>query len=184
MTTSHAEGTGNGWFIALGIVLVLTGMVAVAFPFVATLSVELFVGSFILVAGLFTLFHAFAEKEWGGFAWQLAIGILYSLGGIGFLALPIGGAIALTVFLGVVFLTEGIARMVMAFRIRPERAWGWVLASGGVSLMLGVLILAGIGNGASLAFIGLLVGINLIFAGASFTALGFEGTRSPAAHPA
>lgn len=184
MTTSHSDGTGSGWFIALGILLVLTGMIAVAFPFVATLSVEIFVGSIVLAAGLFTVVHAFAENEWGGFFWQLAIGILYATGGICFLALPLSGAIALTLVLGAMFMVEGIARVVMAFQSRPERAWGWILASGGVSILLGVLILAGIANGASLAFIGLLVGVNFICAGASFVAAGAGAERSPAAHPA
>lgn len=184
MIHSQEDNAGSGWFVALGVLLVLTGMIAVAFPFMATLSVEIFVGSFILVAGFVTVFHAFAENGWGGFFWQLTIGILYILGGVGFLVLPISGAIALTLLLGAMFAMEGVIRMIMAFQIRPGRSWGWMLASGGVSLALGILVFAGMANGASLALMGLLVGINLISAGFSLVAIGWGQPRPSGAQPA
>lgn len=178
------QDTGKGWFIALGILLVLTGVVALTFPFIATVSVELFIGLAFLAGGIFTVFHAFWEKAWGGFFLQLLIGILYVAAGFVFLALPISGAIALTIVLGAVFAAEGIARIVMAFQIRPQRSWGWILASGGVSLLLGILVFAGLANGASLAFIGVLVGINFLFAGTSFIAVGSGYAEIPTARPA
>ncbi|MEO0866333.1 MAG: DUF308 domain-containing protein, partial [Pseudomonadota bacterium] len=104
---------GNGWFVALGVVMILTGIGAFAFPLIASLSVEILVGCTFLVGGAATLVQAFQEKEWGGVFWQIAIGIIYTLGGIAFLINPFGGVLALTVFLGVVFVVEGIARIVM-----------------------------------------------------------------------
>ena len=166
------EHRGNGWFIALGVIMILTGIGAFAFPLIASLSVELLVGATFLVGGIATLFHAFQEKEWGGVFWQLAVGIVYMAGGLVFLVNPFGGVIALTVFLGVVFLVEGIARIVMGFQMRGERNWGWAVASGAMSLLLSILVFGGFATGASLGFIGLLLGINFIFAGASFVALG------------
>lgn len=91
---------------------------------------------------------------------------------------PFGGVIALTVMLGVVFLIEGIARIVLAFRMRSERNWGWFAALGGISVLLGLLVLGGLANGASLGFIGVLLGVNFIFAGESFIALG-RATENP-----
>ena len=93
-------------------------------------------------------------------------------GGLIFLVNPFGGVIALTVFLGIVFLVEGIARMIMGFQMRSERNWGWVVASGAMSIILSVLVFGGFATGASLGLIGVLLGINFIFAGASFVALG------------
>lgn len=166
------EHRGNGWFIALGVIMILTGIGAFAFPLVASLSVELLVGATFLVGGIATLFHAFREKEWGGVFWQLAVGIVYMAGGIVFLVNPFGGVIALTVFLGAVFFVEGIARIIMGIQMRGERNWGWAVASGAVSVLLAILVFGGFATGASLGFIGLLLGINFIFAGASFVALG------------
>ena len=179
-SSNLSEHRGNGWFILLGAVMILTGIGAFAFPFVASLSVELLVGATFLVGGIATLIQSFQEKEWGGVFWQLAIGIVYLAGGLVFLVNPFGGVIALTVFLGIVFFVEGIARMIMGFQMRAERNWGWLVASGGMSMLLGILVFGGLANGASLGFIGVLLGVNFIFAGASFIALGSAKADEPA----
>lgn len=163
---------GNGWLTVLGVIMILTGIGAFAFPLVASLSMELLVGATFLVGGVATLIQAFQEKEWGGVLWQLLIGVLYVAGGIVFLANPFGGVVALTIFLGAVFLVEGIARIVMGFKLRTKRNWGLMVASGAMSILLSVLVFAGFASGASLGFIGLLLGVNFLFAGASFVALG------------
>lgn len=171
-SSNLGEHRGNGWFILLGVVMILTGIGAFAFPLVASLSVELLLGATFLVCGIATLFQSFQEKEWSGVFWQLVIGIVYLAGGIVFLVNPFGGVIALNVFLGIVFFAEGIARIVMGFQMRSERNWGWLVASGGMSMLLGILVFGGLASGASLGFIGVLLGLNFIFAGASFVALG------------
>ena len=173
MTTSITDDQpGKGWFVFLGIVMILTGIAAIAFPFVASLSVELLAGGAFLVGGIATLFQAFQEKEWGGVIWQLVVGIVYVLGGIAFLANPFGGVVALTVVLGAVFLVEGIARIVMGFQMRGQPKWGWVVASGAMSVLLGLLVFGGLANGASLGLIGVILGLNFIVSGAAFFALG------------
>jgi uncharacterized membrane protein HdeD (DUF308 family) len=172
LSSNLSEHRGNGWFVLLGVVMILTGIGAFAFPLVASLSVELLVGATFVVGGVATLIQSFQEKEWGGVFWQLAIGIIYLVGGFVFLANPFGGVVALTVFLGIVFFVEGVARMIMGFQMRSGRNWGWLVASGGVSMLLGILVFGGMANGASLGFIGVILGINFIFAGASFVALG------------
>lgn len=184
MTNTETQDAGRGWFIVLGVLLIVTGVAALMFPFLASLSVELLIGLAFLTGGVFTLVQAFFEKAWRGFFWQLLIGILYAVAGIVFLVMPISGVIALTLMLGGVFTAEGIARIIMAFQVRPQRSWGWILASGGVSLLLGILVLAGMANGASLAFVGFLVGINFVFTGTSFIAIGSGHTELPDARPA
>ena len=169
------EDIARGWFVGLGILLVLTGIGAVVFPMLATLSVELFVGSVLLIGGFVTLIHAFKNKEWGGFFLELLVAALHILAGVVFLANPFAGMFALTAMLAVFFIVDGIVRMVLAINVRPERAWAWLLASGLMSLLLGTLIAVGIANGTSLAFIGFMVGINLMFAGISYIAFGNEG---------
>jgi uncharacterized membrane protein HdeD (DUF308 family) len=183
LSSNLSEHRGNGWFVLLGVVMILTGIGAFAFPLVASLSVELLVGATFVVGGVATLIQSFQEKEWGGVFWQLAIGIIYLVGGFVFLANPFGGVVALTVFLGIVFFVEGIARMIIGFQMRSGRNWGWLVASGGMSMLLGLLVFGGLANGASLGFIGVLLGVNFIFAGASFVALGSAKADTTADDP-
>ncbi len=169
---TDSEREPNGWLIILGIALILVGVGAAAFPLAATLSVEILTGSAFLVAGICTIFHAFAAEKWSGVFWETMIGLLYIATGIGFLLNPLAGIVALTVMLGGVFLAEGMMRAILAFQLRPAKNWGWMLFSGLVSALLGALVIGGLANGASLLFLGMLVGINFIFAGAAFIAVG------------
>ncbi|MBO9448216.1 HdeD family acid-resistance protein [Ruegeria sp. R14_0] len=178
-SSSLDDHRGNGWFVALGVVMILTGIGAFAFPLLASLSVELLVGATLLIGGIATFVQAFQEKDWGGVFWQIAIGIVYLAGGLVFLVNPFGGVIALTVLLGAVFFAEGIARVVMGIQMRSERNWGWVVASGAMSILLAMLVFGGFATGASLGLIGVLLGVNFIFAGASFIALGSAKSEKP-----
>lgn len=164
----------RGWFIALGIFLIATGVGALIFPQVATLSVELFVGSAMLIGGIATLVHAFKSTGWGGFLIEIFIAATYIAGGALFLFNPLAGIFTLTALLAAFFAFDGILRILMAIQIRGERSWPFFLVSGLLSLMLAILIVAGIANGASLAFIGFLVGINFVFAGVSYIVCGRE----------
>lgn len=159
---------GRGWFIALGIVLVVIGAASLLFPFLAAWSLEFVAGVTLLAGGVFTLIHAVRVSGWRGTALQGLLGLLYIGGGIIFLANPFAGLLALTVMLGAFFAADGVARILLAFRIRPQRAWWLFLVTGLIALVLGTLVLLGLPSGWSVAFLGLFVGINLIFTGVSF----------------
>lgn len=168
--------TGRIWFIILGALFILTGTAAIVFPLIASLSLNLVAGVALLTGGLFTLVHAFGNRGWRGFAAQVALGLLYVVGGALFLFNPLAGMVALTILLGAVFAADGVARMIIALRIRPDRSWWIFLTSGLLSLILGVLVLIGLPSGLSLTFLGIVFGINLILTGASFIAC--SGTDS------
>ncbi len=172
-----------GWLIALGIATLLTGFAAIAFPLASTLAIEILVGFLFLTIGLMTMAHAFMEKGWKGFLWALLIGCLYILAGIAFLANPLGGVLTLTVMLGVVFLAEGILRIVLGFQMRPNNRWGLMIASGAMSILLAIMVLAGLANGSSLLVIGIMVGINFIFAGAALIQIGLGARQGQADTP-
>lgn len=175
---------GRGWLVFLGIVMLLTGIAALVFPLVASLSVELLIGCAFAVGGVATLIQALSEKEWGGVFWQLLVGVVYLAGGIIFLLDPFGGVLALTVIVAAVFVAEGVLRIVLAFKLRGEPRWGLLAAAGGISILLGVLVFAGLASGASLGVIGALLGVNFIFAGVSFLALGSQSTSDASDHQA
>lgn len=158
----------RGWFVALGILLVLTGAGALLFPMIVSLSINLLVGVTLLAGGGFTAVHAFRAKGWNGFAFELLLALVYIAGGLFFLFVPVAGLFALTVTLGAFFAADGVGRIILGLTIRPERAWSAFLASGLLSLALGLVVLIGLPGGASFSVLGILVGVNMVLAGMSF----------------
>ena len=160
----------RGGFIALGIALVAVGILSLAFPLVAALSFNLLVGVTLMTGGILTLVHAVRVRRWQGFALQLLLGLLYLGGGIIFVLNPFAGLVALTITLGAFFAADGVARVLLALQIRPESGWWLFLVSGLLSLVIGVLVFFGLPSGWSVAFLGLVLGINMIMTGIAFLA--------------
>jgi len=166
-----------GWFLALGILLVLAGMAAIAFPFLSTIAAKIAIGWIFLVTGVIEIIHAFYVKRWAGFFWNLLIGILYVLAG-GWLAFfPLTGILTLTIVIAALFIAEGIVEFIMGLRMRPHEGWGWVFFSGIVAVAAGLLIALSLPESAVWA-LGLLAGINLLFSGWSFIYLALSGKRA------
>lgn len=157
----------RGWFVFLGIALIVIGAVAITFPLMTTIAAKIFVGWLFLVGGILQVVHAFSTQKWSEFLLSLLIGALYVIAGAWLAFLPFTGIITLTIFLAATFLLEGVLEIGMAMRIRPKGGWVWMLVSGIIAIGAGVLIVAGLPSTAAWA-IGLLVGINLIFSGAGY----------------
>jgi len=165
-----------GWFLALGIVFVLAGLGAIAFPLVSTIAAKVALGWIFLVGGVLMIVHAFSSSRWQGFLLGLLIGILYLVAG-GWLAFfPFTGIITLTILLAALFLAEGVLEVIMAVRVRPHEGWGWLLLSGLIAIAVGVMIGLNLPSSATWA-IGLLTGINLLSTGVSFIVLALAGRR-------
>ncbi len=153
-----------GWFLALGIVWIILGTTAIIAPYIATLTIELLVGSLFLVGGIAQLVQAFTGRNWKGFALHTFGAILAVVAGGLLLWYPLGGVITLTLLLVAFFIADGVFKIMLALQVRPERNWGWLLFSGIIALILAGLIWAKFPGSAAWA-IGLLVGINMIFGG-------------------
>jgi uncharacterized membrane protein HdeD (DUF308 family) len=153
-----------GWLLAVGILMIILGVIAIGAPVVATIAVQVMLGWLLVIGGLAEGIHAFMAQGWRGFLLELLSAILYLAVGILLLVNPVEGALALTVVLAVFLIVEGIFKIIMALRVRDHRGWGWLLASGILSLILGVLIWAQ-WPASGLWVIGLLVGIQLLFTG-------------------
>jgi uncharacterized membrane protein HdeD (DUF308 family) len=177
---SHVIDNYRGWFIALGVVLILIGTGAIVFPLLSTLSTGIFVGWVLVIGGVAQVVHAFWAKEWSGFFWQLLIGLLELSAGIALLAFPIAGVIALTVFMAITFIVEGVLKIVLAFNIKPQSGWTWVLVSGVLSAVVGIMLWAKLPSSALWA-IGLLVGLNIAMAGWSLLMMAWLGNKASSA---
>ena len=166
-----------GWFLALGIVLILAGLAAIAFPLLGTIAVKIMLGWLFLIGGVLMIMHAFQAPGWQGFLWELLVGILYAVAGAYLAFFPLTGLLTLAILLAVMFIIEGIFEVIQAFRVRPHEGWGFLLLSGIAALAVGVLITLSLPSSAEWA-LGLLAGINLLFSGWSYVFLALAGRRA------
>jgi uncharacterized membrane protein HdeD (DUF308 family) len=170
----HYVGLHWGWFLGLGIFLVLAGIAAIAFPFVSTLAAKFTLGWLFLLVGAFNIVHAFGTSGWRAFGFNLLVGLLFTVAGAYLAFFPFTGIITLTLVLAALFLVEGYLEIMMAVRLQPDAGWWWVLLSGILAVAAGILIALGLPATATWA-IGLLVGINLLASGLSYVFLALSG---------
>lgn len=171
-----------GWLLAFGIVQVIAGAFAIAIPTLASVVAVAVFGWVMIVSAVFQIAHAIRVRKWPGFVLHLLGGLLYGAAGILTLLYPFSGALALTLLVAGLFLADGILQIVMAYRVRPREGWGWFLASGIASIVLGALLAFG-WPGTAMWALGVLLGVNLIFAGAMHSALALECRRKQRQEP-
>ena len=160
-----------GWIVALGVVYVLAGLIALGSVLTATVVSVFLVGIMMIVAGVAEVVGAFQIKGWGKFLLWVLLGALYIVAGFVTFQNPILAAAVLTLILGVALIVSGIMRIILAFSVQQEAPWVWVLLSGVVTLVLGGLILARWPI-SSLYILGLFLGVDLVIAGAGWIGLG------------
>jgi uncharacterized membrane protein HdeD (DUF308 family) len=176
MSLSDSVRANWGWMLALGILFIVGGVFAFAAPFLAGIVVATVVGVVIAIAGIAQIIHAWRMQSWGGFVWQLIIGIVLLVGGISIYLDPVSGVITLTLLAAVMFVVKGIFQIILGFRLRPHDGWGWIVASGVIALIVGVLIYIQWPMSAGYA-IGTLAGISLAFTGWSYVAIALAARR-------
>ena len=158
-----------GWFLAFGIVLLLLGIAAVARSVTATVASMMFFGWVLVFASLIQFVEAFMVGKWAGFFLHLLVAILFGLVGVLMLTKPTISAEAVTFVMSVFFLIGGLYQLVAALWTHLP-GWGWQALNGVLSSIMGILIIAQ-WPVSGLWVIGLFVGIDLIFYGASWIAL-------------
>jgi uncharacterized membrane protein HdeD (DUF308 family) len=176
------EGLRRGWktLMAVGVIAIFVGCVAILVPAVASVATAIFIGWILIIAGAFLVAGAFAAQTVGSVVLRLIWALLTVIVGIYLIVEPDSGTLTLTLVLGLYFLFMGITRIAVAFAARGQQGAGLVGLSGVAGLLVGILILAKLPESSDWA-IGLLVGIDLIFAGwtlISVALIGKDLTRS------
>jgi uncharacterized membrane protein HdeD (DUF308 family) len=166
-----------GWIVALGVVYIIAGFIALGSVMMATVASVLVVGAMMIVAGVTEVIGAFQMKSWGKFLIWALLGVLYVIAGFLTFENPLFAAVLLTLFLGASLIASGAVRLFLAFSMKRESPWIWVALSAVITLLLGLLILARWPVN-SVYILGLFLGIDLIFAGAGWLSLGFSLRRS------
>jgi uncharacterized membrane protein HdeD (DUF308 family) len=156
--------------MAVGIGIVIAGVLAILSPFIAGLSVTIAVGVLLVVSGVSRLFLAF---KMGSFRVGLLVFVL------GLLSLAVGGYLvsrpeiglsALTLFLAVYFVIDGVLEIIWSFRLRGIKGWGWTLFSGIAALVLGIMIWRQFPVSGEWA-VGTITGVHMLFAGSAIALL-------------
>lgn len=160
-----------GWFVALGVLLLIFGGIAFGNLVIATVASVYLVGWLMLFSGVIEIVHAFGVKSWGRFFYWLLSGLLYAVAGFFAFYNPLLASAVLTFLLAVALIAAGVLRLWVGWEHRSEKGSGWIIAAGIVTLLVGVLIaLRWPAN--SLWVLGLFLAIDLIFQGWTFIAFG------------
>jgi uncharacterized membrane protein HdeD (DUF308 family) len=157
-----------------GVLLVLVGFVAIAVPFVAGILTAVLVGSLLIFVGLLGLWTSWSMRRVKGNGWAMLSSAVALIAGASLLAWPIGGLISLTLMLGAYLTVDGVTTIALAMQHRraKTRNWVWLLGSGILDLLLAtaiVMLLPSI----SVWLVGVIVGVDLSFAGISLIAMGW-----------
>lgn len=166
-------------FLFEGILLAVLGVAALILPPLASLAIAIFLGWMFLVSGIGGLIVTYWARSTPGFWWSLVSAALAVLAGMLLLARPMQAVLTLTIVLAAYFLAEGVTTIMYALEHRrePSSRWSWLLISGLVDIAISFLVITGLPSSAEWA-IGILVGINLLFGGATLIGMALAARNS------
>ncbi|MFO8153079.1 HdeD family acid-resistance protein [Guyparkeria sp.] len=158
----------QNWFLWLfvGILSVAAGILALANPFAATVTAELLIGYLFIAIGLLTLVSAFQDQGWAARIWALLLGALMAVFGFNLVLHPLEGIITLTFLVASLMLVMGVLRLVMALTPLAAGARLLLIFSGGLSILLAVMIFSNF-PWSSAVVLGVFLAIELISNGVS-----------------
>jgi uncharacterized membrane protein HdeD (DUF308 family) len=161
------------WYLLQGGLMILGGILALAYPVITSVAVVTLLGWVLIVSGIVQGLSIIGARNVPHF-WLQAISVgLSVIVGLLFLSNPAGEVGTISLLLIVFFVVEGIAKIIFALTIRPFPNWGWVLASGVLGVVVAFILWASL-PGTALWVLGLLLGLQLIGEGAAIGYLAWE----------
>lgn len=173
-----------GWILAFGVALVVIGAAAIVRSVAATLASMMVFGWLLLLAAGVETAAAVMVGHWAGFFQHALAAILFGVVGFIFVVRPVITAEVLTAVMAIFFLVGGIFQIVGSFMIGygggGYGGWGWHFIDGAINVLLGLMIFARFPSSA-LWVIGLFIGVDLVFYGATWIAIAMaiRGAAAP-----
>lgn len=158
-----------GWFLALGILLVILGCSVITSTYYATVFSIVLLGLFLIGGGIVQILQAFLASKWSGLFLSLMLGLLYIILGFFCVTQPTLTAINLTLWIAAFCFIIGLFKMLASLLTRFDQ-WGWVFFNGLITFCLGAMIYANWPL-SGLWVIGLFIGIDMILSGWSWILL-------------
>jgi len=166
-----------GWGIALSVLMMVAGILAIAVPPAAGIAVAIVVAWVLALSGVFHFVFAWYMRSTSGFVWELVLGLLYLALGFYMLIRPVTALVSLTLLLVLYLFTKGILELILAIRLRPLPGTKSFFLDGTLTLILGLLITIGWPASSEWA-VGLLIGISILLAGVSRLSLSIAARRA------
>ena len=162
-----------GFFVALGLLSAVLGILALGLTVTATIVSVVTIGIFMILAGVTEIAIGFRARNWGRVLyWELA-GFLYVLAGAFAIAEPAPASLVITLFLGAGLLATGLVRLFLGWRTHDAATRSPLILAGAVTALLGLIIVAG-WPGNSFFVLGTLLGIEILFTGLSWIVFGLR----------
>jgi len=155
-----------GWVLAFGIITLLVGVAALAWPGRTLVVIAVLFGIQLVVMGIFRFAGAFASDDLtGGTRVLLALlGVLSLIIGLYAVRHVLITLLALVLLLGIFWTVSGAVELFTAISHREMRNRGWNAVMGIVSILAGIVVLAY--PAISLVTLAVVLGVWLIIFGA------------------
>ena len=158
------------WLLGLGILFIVLGLIGLGMTASITIISVLFFGILLIVAGISQIIDVFKSKHWHASLWHILVALCYLIAGGIFIYDPLLASTILTSFIASILIVIGVFRVMMAFSLRENSGWGWILLAGLIAIALGGLILAQ-WPWSGLWVIGMFIAIDLLIAGWTYILL-------------
>ena len=174
-----------GLVVVLGVLSVILGLLAIAYPGATIFTVSIFFAAWLFVSGIFYLISSFTrDGDTGSRVLSAILGVLSIIVGWALLRTPFQSVEVFIFVIGIFFLIQGVMTFIGAFARKAGRNWG--IASGILGIIAGLIVLTyPISSAVTLA---LIAGIWLIILGVMQIAAGIQlrnaGSRIWVAPPA
>ena len=174
LSAALAKAIHDHWktFLAEGIFLVVLGLAAIILPPLAGLAATVILGWMLVFAGIAGVLFTWRARQAPGFGWALLSAFVALAAGAMLLWDPLQGLLTLTFVMTAFFIADGLVTIVYAVAHRRELSgrWEWMLMNGLLDLGLAAIVVSGMPGTLAWA-LGLLLGIDLLFGGASLIAI-------------
>ena len=161
------------WYLVQGGLMILAGVLALVYPVVASFAVVFLLGLILIATGILHGISLIDAREVPHFWLQLVSVVLSVVVGVLLIRYRGAGLLVLTLLLLVYFMVEGISKVILSLTIRPFPGWGWVLASGILTILIALYLWAALPVTA-VWLLGVLLGIQLICEGAALGYLAWQ----------
>ncbi len=161
---AHSAGDA---LLALGIALVILGVIAVLAPMASGVLFDILFGALLTGAGIVEFMDAFHSGSWQRGALLALAGLITLAAGVFYIARPLVGLLALTVVFIGYLLFMGVFRIVLSIQLpRGTPGRGMSFVSGVVAVVLAFVAIPRLQD-MTPWLIGTFIGVSLIFAGAA-----------------
>ena len=156
-------------WLLLGVLSIVLGIVALSHSVLTSLAVTTFVGALVLISGIVQVIAGFGDEGLWNKILSIGLGLLLTILGISFLANPFSGTITLALLVTFFIGASGILRLIFAWQMKDTPYFWMMLISGALSVFLAIYIL--MHPQITIALLGILLGIELLFNGAGLIVL-------------